>query len=140
MGMFNARKLKQNRQKHRWSDRDYKNRMLGLKEKADPLEGAPMARGIVLRKRALEQTQPSSGLVKCVRVQIIKNGKKLTAFVPGDGAIDIIDEHDEVTVAGLGGSQNGAMGNIPMVKYKVTKVNGVDLHELNEGNKQKPTR
>lgn len=140
MGMFNARKLKNDRQKYRWSDRDYKARELGLREQADPLEGAPMGKGIVLRKRALEQTQPSSGLVKCVRVQIIKNGKKLTAFCPGDGAIDVIDEHDEVTVAGIGGAQGGSIGNIPMVKYKVIKVNGVDLEELRTGRKQKPTR
>jgi small subunit ribosomal protein S12 len=28
-----------------------------------------------------------------VRVQIIKNGKLATAFLPGDGALNHVDEH-----------------------------------------------
>ncbi len=139
-GMFAARKKKKDRQKRRWSDPKYKNRKLGLKQKSDPLEGAPMGKGIVLDKRVFEQKQPSSGLVKCVRVQLVKNGKQLTAFVPGDGAINVIDEHDEVTVVGIGGAQGGPIGSIPTVKYKVVKVNGIDLEELRTGRKQKPTR
>ncbi|MCD6125582.1 MAG: 30S ribosomal protein S12, partial [Thaumarchaeota archaeon] len=46
-GEFAARKLRLNRKKFRWSQRKYRVRMLRLKEKVDPLEGAPMARGIV---------------------------------------------------------------------------------------------
>lgn len=30
-------------------------------------------------------------------VQLIKNGKKIAAFVPGDGCLNFIDENDEVT-------------------------------------------
>ena len=47
-GEFAARKLKQKRKKFRWSDYYYKRRMLRIKEKFDPMGGAPMARGIVL--------------------------------------------------------------------------------------------
>lgn len=140
MGLYNARKLRKKRQEFRWSDIDYKRRMENLKEKSDPLEGSPQGRGIVLEKRVIEAKQPNSALRKCVRVQLIKNGKQLTAFVPGDGAIDYIDEHDEVLIEGIGGAKGGPKGDIPTVRYQVVKVNGVSLEELVEGNAEKPTR
>lgn len=140
MGLYNARKLKQRRQRFRWNDIEYKRKMLNLREKADPLEGSPQARGIVLEKRVIEAKQPNSALRKCVRVQLIKNGKQLTAFVPGDEAIEHIDEHDEVIVEGIGGADNGPKGDIPTVRFQCVKVNGVSLKELVAGNKQKPTR
>ncbi len=140
MGLYNGRKLKQRRQRFRWNDIEYKRKQLNLKEQADPLEGSPQARGIVLEKRVIEAKQPNSALRKCVRVQLIKNGKQLTAFVPGDEAIEHIDEHDEILVEGIGGADNGPKGDIPTVRYQVVKVNGVSLKELVAGNKQKPTR
>jgi len=140
MGLYNGRKLKQRRQRFRWNDIEYKRKQLNLKEQADPLEGSPQARGIVLEKRVIEAKQPNSALRKCVRVQLIKNGKQLTAFVPGDEAIEHIDEHDEIIVEGIGGADNGPKGDIPTVRYQVVKVNGVSLKELVAGNKQKPTR
>lgn len=139
-GMFAARKLKKDRKKARWKERDYRNRMTQFKKKKDPLEGAPQGKGIVLEKRVVEAMQPNSALRKCVRVQLLKNGERVTAFVPGDGAIQHIDEHDEVLIAGLGGSGGGAKGDIPGVRYKVSKVNDVSLKELVAGRKQKPTR
>jgi hypothetical protein len=36
------------------------------------------------------------------RVQLIKNGKKVTAFVPNDGCLNFVDENDEVLLAGFG--------------------------------------
>lgn len=140
MGLYNGRKLKERRQRFRWSDKEYKRRKLNLREKADPLEGSPQARGIVLEKRIIEAKQPNSALRKCVRVQVIKNGKHLTAFVPGDQAIEQIDEHDEVVVEGIGGADNGPKGDLPTVRFQVSKVNGVSLKELVAGRKQKPTR
>ncbi len=140
MGLYNGRKLKKRRQKYRWSDKNYKRRNLNLKQKSDPLEGSPQARGIVLEKRIIEAKQPNSALRKCVRVQLIKNGKHLTAFVPGDGAIEQIDEHDEVIIEGIGGADGGPKGDIPTVRFQVSKVNGVSLKELVAGRKQKPTR
>lgn len=139
-GEFAARKLKQRRKKMRWKKVDYRNRVLKLKKKKDPLGGAPQAKGIVLEKRVLEQKQPSSGLIKCVRVRLIKNGKEITVFVPGDGGIKHIAEHDEVVIEGMGGSQGGAVGTIPGVKWKVIKVNGVCLEMVRTGRKQKPSR
>ncbi|RLI35720.1 30S ribosomal protein S12 [Candidatus Bathyarchaeota archaeon] len=139
-GEFAARNLLRKRQKFRWSDRYYKRRMLGLDVKADPLEGAPMARGIVLEKVGIESRQPNSAIRKCVRVQLIKNGKVVTAFCPGDGALNFIDEHDEVLIAGIGGPMGKAYGDLPGVRYQVIAVNNVALKELLRGRKQKPTR
>jgi small subunit ribosomal protein S12 len=139
-GEFAARQLLRKRQRFRWSDRYYKRRMLRLDVKVDPLQGAPMARGIVLEKVGIESKQPNSAIRKCVRTQLIKNGRSITAFLPGDGALNVVDEHDEVLVEGIGGSRGGAMGDIPGVRWKVIMVNGVSLNELVYGRKQKPIR
>jgi small subunit ribosomal protein S12 len=139
-GLYAARKLRLKRLKFRWSQRDFRVRMLRLKEKYDPLEGAPMARGIVIEKVGIESRQPNSALRKCVRVQLVKNGKVVTAFVPWDGGITFIDEHDEVIIEGIGGTRGRSMGDLPGVRYKVVAVNGVSLKELLRGKKQKPMR
>jgi len=139
-GEIAARKLAKKRKRFRWSSRYYKRRMLGLDVKADPLEGAPMAKGIVLEKVGVESKQPNSAIRKCVRTQLIKNGRVITAFLPGDGALNVVDEHDEVIVEGIGGSRGGSMGDIPGVRWKVIVINGVSLKELVLGRKQKPAR
>jgi len=139
-GEFAARKLAEKRKKMRWSDLEYKSRTLKLDVKADPLKGAPMGRGIVLEKKGVESKQPNSAIRKCVRVQLIKNGIMVTAFLPWDGALNVVDEHDEVIIEGIGGSRGGAMGDIPGVRYKVVTVNGVALKELVYGRKEKPLR
>lgn len=38
----------------------------------------------------VEAKQPNSAIRKCVRVQLIKNGKKVTAFVPNDGCLNFV--------------------------------------------------
>jgi tRNA-splicing ligase RtcB (3'-phosphate/5'-hydroxy nucleic acid ligase) len=76
----------------------------------------------------------------CVRCQVVKNGKQITAFLPGDGALNFVDEHDEVMLQGIGGSMKRAMGDIPGVRWTVFKVNGVSLNELVYGRKEKPRR
>ncbi|MBO3799558.1 MAG: 30S ribosomal protein S12 [Candidatus Brockarchaeota archaeon] len=139
-GEFAARKLVLVHKKFRWSSRYYTKRVLRLKELYDPLEGAPMARGIVLEKVGIASKQPNSAVRKCVRVQLIKNGKEVTAFVPKDGALNFINERDEVIIAGIGGTLGRSMGDIPGVRYKVISVNGVSLDALLKGKKQKPTR
>jgi small subunit ribosomal protein S12 len=139
-GLFAARKLKKNRKKLRWKYSSYKRRMLGLDIKADPLEGAPQARGIVLEKVGIECRQPNSAVRKAVRVQLIKNGKVITAFLPGDGALNFIDEHDEVHICGIGGAEGKAMGDIPGIRFSVFKVNNVSLDALISGKKEKPRR
>jgi small subunit ribosomal protein S12 len=139
-GEFAARQISLHRQKLRWSNKYYKRKVLGLDIKADPFEGSPQARGIVLEKVGIESKQPNSAIRKCVRVQIVKNGKQVTAFLPGDGALNFVDEHDEVTLEGIGGSMGRAMGDIPGVRWQVSKVNGVSLNEMVYGRKEKPRR
>lgn len=139
-GLFAAKKLKKNRQHFKWKNTEYKRKALGLDIKADPLEGAPQARGIVIEKVGIEAKQPNSAIRKCVRVQLIKNGKQLTAFCPGDGAIGFIDEHDEVLIAGIGGPSGRSMGDIPGVRWAVTKVNNVSLSQMVKGKIEKPVR
>ena len=75
-----------------------------------------------------------------VEAQLIKNGKSITAFLPRDGAMNFIDEHDEVHVEGMGATQGGAMGDIPGVRFKIFKVNDTSLRELVLGKKEKPRR
>jgi len=140
LGEFSGRKMKQQRKKKRWKKTAYKVRMLKLKIKKDPLEGACQAKGIVLAKRGIEQKQPHSGIIKAVRVQLLKNGKEITAFVPKTGAIDLINEHDEVLVEGLGGSQGGPVGSMWGVSWKVVKVNNQSLEALRRGKIKKAVK
>lgn len=139
-GEHAARKLKQNRKKFKWSQREYRVRVFQLRKKADPLEGAPMARGIVIQKVGIESRQPNSAVRKAVRVQLIKNGKVVTAFCPGDGALNVIDEHDTVIISGIGGTLGRSMGDLPGVRYKVEMVNDVPLKLLVLGKVKKPRR
>ena len=138
-GMFAARKLKKERKKMKWKKVEYTRRQLQLSKK-DPLQGSPRGRGIVIDKRMIEQKQPHSGMIKAVRVQLIKNNIQVTAFVPGTKAIDHINEHDEVLIEGVGGSQRGPIGSQWGLKFKVVSVNGVALTEILSGKKQKPAR
>lgn len=99
-----------------------------------------MARGIVLEKVGIEAKQPNSAIRKAVRIQLIKNGRQVTAFCPGDGAISFIDEHDEVVIDRIGGRMGRSMGDIPGVRFKVIAVNNVSLQEMVSGRKEKPVR
>lgn len=144
-GLFAGSKMKQERKKYRWSDRLYKKRQAKKKTKGgvlkhDPLRGSSQAKGIVIEKVGIEAKQPNSGIRKAVKISLIRTGNKLTAFAPGDGAINFIDEHDEVMVEGIGGRMGRSYGDIPGVRYKVIQVNGVSLDEMVRGRKEKPIR
>lgn len=139
-GLFAARKLMEKRKRFRWNDVTYKRGILRIAERYDPLEGAPMARGIVLEKVGVEARKPNAAVRKCVRVQLVKNGKVVTAFVPYDGGLNLINEHDEVIIERIGGPEGRSLGDIPGIRFKVTKVNGVSILAVLRGKKQKPTR
>jgi len=139
-GLFAGRILANKRRKFRWSDPGYVRQKLRLKEKVDPLEGAPQARGIVLEKVEIEARQPNSAMRKAVKVQLVKNGKKVTAFAPRNRAITFIDEHDEVEIEGIHGRKGRSYGDLPGVRFRVFKVNGVSLNELVHHRKEKPQR
>lgn len=139
-GEFSARQLQNKRKKMKKKKAGYKKKDPKYIKKFNLLQGAPQARGIVIEKRGVTARQPNSGIRKCVRVQLSKNGKQLTALAPKDGAIKFIDEHDEVIVESSGGRQGGAMGDLWGVKYKVIKVNNQCLQMLRKGRKEKVKR
>merc|ERR1719371_89178 len=118
-------------------DEDYKKAMGGSRWKANPFGGSSHAKGIVVEKVGIEAKQPNSAIRKCCRAQLIKNGKKITAFVPNDGCLNFVDENDEVLIAGFG-RRGHAVGDIPGVRFKVVKVAGVSLLALFKEKKEKP--
>ncbi len=132
-----GKKLRNRRHKFRWNSKPYVRRVLNLKAESDPLEGASQAKGLVLEKVQLEAKQPNSAMRKAVRVQLVKNGKQVTAFCPGDGATKLIDEHDEVMIECIGGTKGRAKGDIPGVRWQVIKVNDQSLKALLSGKLEK---
>ena len=139
-GLGAGKKLKQRRSKFRWNNKWYTKRALRLKQKSDPLEGACQAKAIVLEKRQIEAKQPNSAMRKAVKCQLTKNGRQITAFVPGYNAIKFIDEHDEVIVESIGGILGKAKGDIPGVRFRVLQVNDQPLHLLWLGKIEKGRR
>merc|ERR1712109_429250 len=129
--------MKEIRTKNKWAKKSYKKRHNLASLKANPFSGSSHAKGIVTEKLGIEAKQPNSAIRKCARVQLIKNGKKITAFVPADGCLTFIDDNDEVLVSGFGRSGH-SVGDIPGVRFKVVKVSGVSLLALWKGKKEKP--
>jgi small subunit ribosomal protein S23e len=135
-GLGAGRKLKTHRREQRWADKDFNKANLGSEWKK-PFAGCSHSKGIVLEKIGIEAKQPNSAIRKCVRVQLIKNGKKVACFVPRDGCLNFVDENDEVLVSGFG-RKGHAVGDIPGVRFKVVKVAGVALSALFREKKEKP--
>ena len=133
MGLGAAKKLKARRKKARKLDKVFVRKMRGLKKKFDPLKGASQAKAIVLEKREVVAKQPNSAKRKCCRVQLVKNGKQVTAFMPGEAAHKMIQEHDEVVIECIGGKMGRAKGDIPCIRWHVIKVNDQSLKALLSG-------
>ena len=140
MGLKSALKQKKNRKKFRWKERHYRVKTLNLQAKADPLEGTSQAKGIVLQKVQKEAKQPNSAMRKCCKVQLTKNGKNVTAFIPGNLAQRFIDEHDEVLIERIGGRMSRSKGDIPGVRFQVIQVNDQPLKRLWKGRIEKGKR
>jgi len=136
-GLNAGKKLISRRKDSRWKDKWFVKKHVGFAAKADPLEGASQASAIVLQKVQVEAKQPNSAMRKCVRVQLIKNSKQITAFLPGDGATKMVDEHDEVVVERIGGVMGRAKGDLPGVRWQVIKVNDQALAALLSGKIEK---
>ncbi len=139
-GLAAGRKLKLRRKSFRWSNQYFTRRVLGLKKKSDPLHASHQANAIVLEKVQLEAKQPNSALRKCIKCQLVKNSRKITAFVPGDNAIKFINEHDNVIVECIGGAKGRSKGDIPGVRWQVIKVNDQSLKALLSGKIEKGRR
>ena len=130
-GLGAAKKLQTRRKNYKLINRTK------LKKKVDPLAGSSQAKAIVLEKLQIEAKQPNSAMRKCARVQLVKNGKQITAFMPGDGAQKLINEHDEVIIECIGGKMGRAKGDIPGVRWQVIKVNDQSLSALLGGKLEK---
>ncbi len=139
-GLGSGKKLQKRRKSLRKKDKSFKVRLFNLKRKSDPLKGSPQAKGIVLEKFQKEAKQPNSAMRKCVKVQLIKNGKQVGAFVPGYNAIKMINEHDEVIIECIGGKQGRAKGDISGIRWQVIKVNDQSLNALVRGKIEKGRR
>jgi len=139
-GLNTAKKLKLRRKNLRWKNKIFKRRALNLKAKSDPLKGIHQAKAIVLEKSEIEAKQPNSAKRKIVKVQLIKNGKKISAFVPGNNAIKMVNEHDEVMVECIGGKQGRAKGDLPSIRWQVIKINDQSLNALLRGKIEKGRR
>jgi len=137
-GLFAACTLRKKSQLKRRHDGAYRRRQLGKVYK-NVMAGKPQAKGIVLAKIGIEAKQPNSAVRKVCRIQVIATGKNLLAFAPGDGALKVIEENDEVTVEGLG-KKGRAVGDMPGIKYKITKVSGVSLPAILNGKREKPNK
>uniref|UniRef100_A0A673SX47 Small ribosomal subunit protein uS12 n=1 Tax=Suricata suricatta TaxID=37032 RepID=A0A673SX47_SURSU len=78
-GLRTARKLRSPRRDQKWHDKQYKKAHWATALKANAFGGASHAKGIVLEKVGVEAKQPKSAIRKCIRVRLIKNGKKITS-------------------------------------------------------------
>ena len=133
-GLGAAKKLQKRRKDYKLQSR------AKLKKKVDPLAGSSQAKAIVLEKIQVEAKQPNSAMRKCARVQLVKNGKQVTAFIPGNLGQKFIDEHDEVIIERIGGKQGRSKGDIPGVRFQVIKVNDQPLARLVKGKIEKGRR
>lgn len=138
--MMCGKRLQTRRHDSRWKERQFIRRTLNLRSRSDPLRGSSQARAIVLEKVQLEAKQPNSAMRKAVKVQLIKNGRQVTAFLPGDGAQKLVAEHDEVIIECIGGKMGRAKGDIPCVRWQVIKVNDQSLQALRLGKIEKGRR
>ena len=140
MGLMSARHIMKKNKQYRWHQKAYKKKTLNLKVKADPLEGTAQAKGIVVGKFQKEARQPNSAMRKCCKVQLIKNGISVGAFIPGNLAQKFIDEHDDVIIERIGGRMGRSKGDIPGISFQVIKVNDQPLHLLWKGKIEKGRR
>ncbi|SRR5450830_1658419 len=135
-GINAGRKLALKRKLNRWADKTYKLSHQTAKWRK-PFGGVSHAAGIVVEKVGVEAKQPNSAIRKCVRVQLKKNNKRITCFVPRDGGMSFVDENDEVLVSGFGRSGH-AVGDLPGVRFKIVKVANTGLFALWAHKKEKP--
>ena len=140
MGLMNARKLRKSRKKYQMNHKRFRKKKLGITLKYAVIGRSSQAKGIVVNKFQLEAKQPNSAMRKCCKVQLIKNSKFVTAFIPGNLAQKFVDEHDEVVIERIGGKQGRSKGDIPGVRFAVIKVNDQPLRLLWKGKIEKGRR
>jgi len=135
-GILAAGKLKEKRKTQRWNDKDYNKAHIDSKWKR-AFGVTSHSSGIVTKRVTVEAKQPNSACRKCVRVQLKKNSRLITAFCPYDGALDYIEDSDRVLCASLG-RKGKSTGDLPGVRFKVVHVAGMGLRALFLKKKEKP--
>ena len=135
-GLLAGQKLKDHRRLQRWNDKNYNASHLDSKYKR-AFGTTSHSSGIVTKRVTVEAKQPNSACRKCVRVQLKKNSRAITAFVPLDGSLDYIDENDKVLCAGLG-RKGKSTGDLPGIRFKVVHVAGMGLKALFQKKREKP--
>ena len=83
-----------------------------LKQRQEPIQGAPQKRGVCLQVRTMTPKKPNSALRKIARVRL-SNQTEVTAYIPGIG--HNLQEHSVVLVRG------GRVKDLPGVRYKVVR-------------------
>lgn len=117
-GIRTARKLRNHRRDQRWHDKDYKKAHLGTRWKSNPFGGASHAKGIVLEKVGVEAKQPNSAIRKCVRVQLIKNGKH--------ECVQMLEFHPIILLQGKRSQLSFPMMVVSTTLKKTTKSSSLD--------------
>jgi small subunit ribosomal protein S23e len=85
--------------------------------------------GVVIERvgHRKSRTSENSGVAKLLKVELIKTGKEVLVFVPGDGTLNYVDVNDKVIVEG-GTKKYGDSD----AKYRLVKVAGVSLKKLDK--------
>ncbi|CAL5427347.1 unnamed protein product [Camellia sinensis] len=107
-----------------------------VEKTVEPLTLNVASNGYYLDIIAQELGLTDASKVLVSKVQLIRNGKKIAAFVPIDGCLNYIEENDEVLIAEFRRKRH-AVGDIPGVRFKVVKVSGVSLLALFKEKKEK---
>ena len=83
-----------------------------LRQRQEPIPGAPQKRGVCLQVRTMTPKKPNSALRKIARVRLT-NQMEVTAYIPGIG--HNLQEHSVVLVRG------GKVKDLPSVKYHIIR-------------------
>ena len=83
-----------------------------LRQRQEPISGAPQKRGVCLQVRTMTPKKPNSALRKIARVRL-SNQQEVTAYIPGIG--HNLQEHSVVLVRG------GRVRDLPSVKYHIIR-------------------
>ena len=83
-----------------------------LRQRQEPIPGAPQKRGVCLQVRTMTPKKPNSALRKIARVRLT-NQMEVTAYIPGIG--HNLQEHSVVLVRG------GRVKDLPSVKYHIIR-------------------
>jgi small subunit ribosomal protein S12 len=84
-----------------------------LKQRQEPIPGAPQKRGVCLQVRTMTPKKPNSALRKIARVRLT-NGVEVGTYIPGEG--HNLQEHSVVLIRG------GRTSDLPGFRYKVIRA------------------